>query len=69
MEVEKVKKTDLNKINQSANLEFHFQNCGFITFEKSEAAEKAILEQNGTVVGNIELKVKIQRFVRQINTI
>jgi negative elongation factor E len=38
-----------------------FQNCGFITFDKTEAAESAIAEFNGTVVGEIQLKVSMAR--------
>jgi negative elongation factor E len=49
-------------------LTWNFQNCGFITFEKGEAAEKAILEQNGTVVEGIELKV-CRRNMQEISSV
>lgn len=38
-----------------------FQNCGFVTFDKPEAAEQAILDHNSTVVQGIQLKVTMAR--------
>ena len=40
---------------------FYFQNCGFVTFDRSESAESAISEFNGNVVGDIQLKVSMAR--------
>ncbi len=35
------------------------KNCGFVTFDKPEAAETAITEHNGSVVQGIELKARV----------
>ncbi len=35
-----------------------FQNCGFVTFDKAEGAEQAILDHNGTLAQGIQLKVR-----------
>jgi len=37
------------------------KNCGFITYEKVECAERAIAEVNGGLVGGIQLKVSLAR--------
>lgn len=37
------------------------KNCGFVTFEKMETADKAISEMNGTMVSGIQLKVSLAR--------
>lgn len=37
------------------------RNCGFITFEKMEFAEKSINEMNGSMVSGIQLKVSLAR--------
>lgn len=41
-------------VNVSMEVE---KNCGFVTFDKPEAAEASISEHNGSVVQGIELKV------------
>ena len=33
------------------------KNCGFVTFDRPEAAEAAIAEHNGSMVAGIEIKV------------
>ena len=48
-----------SKINFTKKL--IFQNCGFVTFDRSESAESAISEFNGNVVGGIQLKVSMAR--------
>jgi len=37
------------------------KNCSFVTFEKSENAQQAIEEINGSLVGGIQLKVSLAR--------
>jgi len=37
------------------------KNCGFITFDRADIAERAISEFNGNVVGSIQLKVSMAR--------
>lgn len=37
------------------------KNCGFVTFEKTEFAEKAIKEMNGTTVSGVQLSVSLAR--------
>jgi len=37
------------------------KNCGFVTFDKAGATEKAIAEYNGNVVEDIQLKVSLAR--------
>merc|ERR1711997_384651 len=37
------------------------KNCGFITFDRADVAERAISEFNGNVVGGIQLKVSMAR--------
>nr|CAG4644366.1 EOG090X0F8Z [Lepidurus arcticus] len=37
------------------------KNCGFVTFDKVEAADKAIADVNGTTVGSTQLKVSLAR--------
>jgi len=37
------------------------KNCGFITFDRADVAERAISEYNGNVVGGIQLKVSMAR--------
>jgi len=37
------------------------KNCGFITFDRADIAERAISEFNGNVVGGIQLKVSMAR--------
>jgi len=37
------------------------KNCGFITYEKVECAERAIAQVNGGLVGGIQLKVSLAR--------
>ncbi|KAF2355046.1 RNA recognition motif domain [Trinorchestia longiramus] len=36
-------------------------NCGFVTFEKVDCAEKAIAEMNGSMVSGVQLKVSLAR--------
>ncbi|CAM1314871.1 NELFE (predicted) [Pycnogonum litorale] len=45
-------------INVSMELD---KNCGFITFDKMESAEKAISEMNGSTVSNVSLRVSLAR--------
>ncbi len=45
-------------VNVSMEVE---KNCGFVTFDKPEAAERAINEHNGTVAQGIQLKVSMAR--------
>ncbi len=40
---------------------FYLQNCGFVTFDKPEAAESAIAEYDGNMVESIQLKVSMAR--------
>ncbi|XP_053971424.1 negative elongation factor E isoform X1 [Hylaeus volcanicus] len=47
-----------NIINISMEAE---KNRGFVTFDKSEAAERAISEMDGTMVSSIQLKVSLAR--------
>ncbi|KAL0121201.1 hypothetical protein PUN28_008705 [Cardiocondyla obscurior] len=47
-----------NIINISMEVE---KNHGFITFEKAEAAERAISEMDGSMVSSIQLKVSLAR--------
>ncbi|XP_050030810.1 negative elongation factor E [Dermacentor andersoni] len=37
------------------------KNCGFVTFEKIECAEKAVVEMNGATVSGIKLRVSFAR--------
>ncbi|XP_077554151.1 negative elongation factor E [Haemaphysalis longicornis] len=37
------------------------KNCGFVTFEKIECAEKAVIEMNGTTMSGIKLRVSFAR--------
>uniref|UniRef100_A0A224YUJ6 Negative elongation factor E n=1 Tax=Rhipicephalus zambeziensis TaxID=60191 RepID=A0A224YUJ6_9ACAR len=37
------------------------KNCGFVTFEKIDCAEKAVLEMNGATVSGIKLRVSFAR--------
>ena len=37
------------------------KNCGFITYERVESAEKSIAELNGTQITGIQLKVSLAR--------
>lgn len=37
------------------------KNCGFITYEKVESAERAIAEINGSLVSGVQLKVSLAR--------
>ncbi|XP_051775363.1 negative elongation factor E isoform X2 [Erpetoichthys calabaricus] len=37
------------------------RNCAFITFEKMESADQAVAELNGTVVGDVNVRVSIAR--------
>jgi len=37
------------------------KNCGFLTFDRADVAERAISEFNGNVVGGIQLKVSMAR--------
>ncbi|MED6267936.1 hypothetical protein CHARACLAT_017116 [Characodon lateralis] len=37
------------------------RNCAFITFEKMESADQAVVELNGAVVGDVHIKVSIAR--------
>lgn len=37
------------------------KNCGFLTFDRADIAERAISEFNGNVVGGIQLKVSMAR--------
>lgn len=37
------------------------KNCGFVTFDRADVAERAISEFNGNVVGGIQLKVSMAR--------
>lgn len=36
-------------------------NCGFVTFEKVDSAEKAITEMNGSMVSGVQLQVSLAR--------
>ncbi|XP_054722232.1 negative elongation factor E-like [Uloborus diversus] len=47
-----------NIINISMEMD---KNCGFVTFEKIEQAEKAIKEMNGIVTGGVRLTVSLAR--------
>ncbi|GFU19706.1 negative elongation factor E [Nephila pilipes] len=47
-----------NIINISMEMD---KNCGFVTFEKIEQAEKAIKEINGTTPNNVRLNVSLAR--------
>ena len=46
-------------------LTFYFlssvQSCGFVTFDKAEAAEKAIQDHHGTAIDGVQLKVSMAR--------
>lgn len=42
-------------------LSFFFRSRGFITFEKLEAANRAISEMDGSMVSSIQLKVSLAR--------
>nr|CAG4643551.1 EOG090X0F8Z [Ilyocryptus agilis] len=47
-----------NVVNISMEIE---KNCGFVTFDKTSSAEKAIAEMNGSMVSGIQLKVSLAR--------
>jgi len=49
------------------NLVSLLQHCGFITFDKPESAERAIVELNGTSVDGVDLKVNIRNFKPRLN--
>lgn len=40
---------------------FYFLNRGFITFENSDSAERAINEMDGTMASSVQLKVSMAR--------
>lgn len=59
---EELLQTTFNPLGKIVDISMEIEkNCGFITFDKRESAERAILEQNGTVVDGIELKVTMAR--------
>lgn len=37
------------------------RNCGFVSFEKMESAEKAISKVNGSIISDVQLKVSLAR--------
>lgn len=37
------------------------RNCAFVTFEKMESADQAVVELNNTAVGDVTIKVSIAR--------
>lgn len=47
-----------NIVNISMEIE---KNCGFVTFDKTSFAERAITEMNGSTVSGIQLKVSLAR--------
>nr|CAG4642104.1 EOG090X0F8Z [Eurycercus lamellatus] len=47
-----------NVVNISMEIE---KNCGFVTFDKTSSAERAITEMNGSMVSGIQLKVSLAR--------
>lgn len=47
-----------NIVNISMEIE---KNCGFVTFDKTSFAERAIAEMNGSMVSGIQLKVSLAR--------
>nr|CAG4638786.1 EOG090X0F8Z [Cyclestheria hislopi] len=47
-----------NIVNISMEIE---KNCGFVTFDKTIAADRAISEMNGSMVSGIQLKVSLAR--------
>nr|CAH0111249.1 unnamed protein product [Daphnia galeata] len=47
-----------NVVNISMEIE---KNCGFVTFDKTSSADRAISEMNGSMVSGIQLKVSLAR--------
>nr|CAG4646630.1 EOG090X0F8Z [Macrothrix elegans] len=47
-----------NIVNISMEIE---KNCGFVTFDKTTSADRAITEMNGSMVSGIQLKVSLAR--------
>nr|CAG4647465.1 EOG090X0F8Z [Megafenestra aurita]SVE92702.1 EOG090X0F8Z [Megafenestra aurita] len=47
-----------NVVNISMEIE---KNCGFVTFDKTTSADRAISEMNGSMVSGIQLKVSLAR--------
>ncbi|CAL4202646.1 unnamed protein product, partial [Meganyctiphanes norvegica] len=47
-----------NIVNVNMEIE---KNCGFVTFDKVDSAEKAIAEMHGSMVSGIQLKVSLAR--------
>ncbi|KAA0190789.1 hypothetical protein HAZT_HAZT007064 [Hyalella azteca] len=59
---EEVIKKNFSSFGSIINISMEVDNnCGFVTFEKVESAEKAIAEMNGTMVSGVQLKVSLAR--------
>lgn len=59
---EDILRTAFTPFGQIVNISMEVdKNCGFITFEKMESAEKAINEMNGSMASGIQLKVSLAR--------
>nr|CAG4652231.1 EOG090X0F8Z [Triops cancriformis] len=59
---EELLKKTFQPFGQVVNISMEVEkNCGFVTFDKTEAADKAITEVNGTTVSGVQLKVSLAR--------
>merc|ERR1719312_121027 len=59
---EEILRSSFTKYGQIVNISMEIEkNCGFITYERVESAERAIAEINGSLVSGVQLKVSLAR--------
>lgn len=59
---EELLKSAFGQMGKIVNISMEVEkNCGFVTYDKAESAEKAINDRNGSVVDGIQLKVSMAR--------
>ena len=55
-------RSSFTKYGQIVNISMEIEkNCGFITYERVESAERSIAELNGSSITGIQLKVSLAR--------
>ena len=55
-------RSSFTKFGQIVNISMEIEkNCGFITYERVESAERSIAELNGSSITGIQLKVSLAR--------
>ena len=55
-------RSSFTKYGQIVNISMEIEkNCGFITYERVESAERSIAELNGSSINGIQLKVSLAR--------